>query len=464
MKENEKVRLLSITIENLKNVGYGKIDFPQSEVENGFSDLADVVGIYGQNGSGKTTVIQALSLFKRIATRQALWTDILNCINIETSLCSLVFRFAIQIDDKKFYSEYFCEISKLDDSEIQYGFTSEKLSLSKIDEKENVGRLNTVFEYSKNNDNSQPFNPKYLFESIVNNNQQKLVNCLLSKQIAFKEHKSFLFSQDFYSLLAELKDNELAKIIKTLCDYASYNLFTITNEHSGMISTNSIIPVAIKHKSNVGLAIGDIPIFQQVATVSDIKTYSLIKNVLTSINCVIKALIPDLSITIKEYGSELLKNGTEGIRYEVVSERDNKQIPIRYESEGIRKLLSVLNLIIVAYNNSSVCVAIDELDAGIFESLLGDLIKVFAESGKGQIVFTSHNLRPLEVLEKRNIVFTTSNKSNRYIFLKNIRKSNNLRDCYLRALLLGGQDEELATETDTVLIRRAFHKAGMING
>ena len=95
--------------------------------------------------------------------------------------------------------------------------------------------------------------------------------------------------------------------------------------------------------------------------------------------------------------------------------------------------------------------------------MLGDLLKVFMESGKGQLVFSSHNLRPLEVLGKQNIIFTTANPDNRYIQLKNIRPSNNLRDCYIRALAVGGQDEKLATETDTVTIRRALRKAGTLN-
>ena len=68
----------------------------------------------------------------------------------------------------------------------------------------------------------------------------------------------------------------------------------------------------------------------------------------------------------------------------------------RYESDGIRKIVSVLSLIIDAYNEQSCTIAIDELDAGVFEYLLGEVLQTFQESGKGQFIFTSHNLRPLE--------------------------------------------------------------------
>ena len=95
--------------------------------------------------------------------------------------------------------------------------------------------------------------------------------------------------------------------------------------------------------------------------------------------------------------------------------------------------------------------------------LLGDLLKVFEESGKGQLIFSSHNLRPLETLNKGDIFFTTSNPNNRYIQLKDTYPFTNLRDCYIRILNIGGQDEELATATDTTAIRRALRKAGAIN-
>ena len=42
-------------------------------------------------------------------------------------------------------------------------------------------------------------------------------------------------------------------------------------------------------------------------------------------------------------------------------------IPIRMESEGIIKIISILNALIHAYSNPSICIAIDELDSGIFE-------------------------------------------------------------------------------------------------
>lgn len=58
--------------------------------------------------------------------------------------------------------------------------------------------------------------------------------------------------------------------------------------------------------------------------------------------------------------------------------------------------MSILQLLIVVYNHPSVTVAVDELDGGVFEYLLGELLNIISEKGKGQLIFTSHNLRPLD--------------------------------------------------------------------
>ncbi|HBE87038.1 MAG TPA: hypothetical protein DDW53_19320 [Lachnoclostridium sp.] len=112
------------------------------------------------------------------------------------------------------------------------------------------------------------------------------------------------------------------------------------------------------------------------------------------------------------------------------------------------------------YNNASMCLIIDELDAGVYEYLLGELLSVFEKGAKGQLIFTSHNLRALEMINKSSIVFSTTNPSNRYIRLQNIKSNHNLRDMYLRSIVLGGQKEAIYEETDSVEIGRAFRRAG----
>ena len=92
--------------------------------------------------------------------------------------------------------------------------------------------------------------------------------------------------------------------------------------------------------------------------------------------------------------------------------------------------------------------------------MLGELLDIFGKSAKGQLIFTSHNLRALEMLDRNSIMFSTVNPNNRYIHMKNVKDSNNLRSLYIRSITLGGQEENIYDETDSLKIARAFRKAG----
>ena len=156
----------------------------------------------------------------------------------------------------------------------------------------------------------------------------------------------------------------------------------------------------------------------------------------------------------------MTKKGVEVLDVELISCKRGLEIPLRFESDGIRKMISCLQLIISAYNNPGITVAIDELDAGVFEYLLGELLIIMEETGQGQFIFTSHNLRPLEVINKKFLYFTTINPENRYIKLKYVRDKNNLRDTYFREIIFGGQDEELYNNTKRYRLAAALRKAG----
>lgn len=123
-----------------------------------------------------------------------------------------------------------------------------------------------------------------------------------------------------------------------------------------------------------------------------------------------------------------------------------------------------MHLLIGVYNRTSLTVAIDELDAGIFEYLLGEILHIVAEKGKGQLIFTSHNLRPLERLDRGYIAFTTTNPYNRYIRMTNVKGNNNLRDFYYRDIILGEQSEPVYDLTNNYDIALAFREAGELHG
>jgi AAA15 family ATPase/GTPase len=144
----------------------------------------------------------------------------------------------------------------------------------------------------------------------------------------------------------------------------------------------------------------------------------------------------------------------------LLSQRDdNPAIPLLFESEGIKKIISILSLLISVYNNPSTFLAVDELDAGVFEFLLGEILEIIEEKANGKLLFTSHNLRPLEMIKKESLIFTTTNPENRYTRLSGLQTNNNPRSVYLRSISLGGQKDPIYQETNHFKIARAFRKA-----
>ena len=60
------IRITEITLENFKSVKHGKIVFNCGKKFIPYGTQSDILGLYGQNGSGKTSLIEALSILKHL--------------------------------------------------------------------------------------------------------------------------------------------------------------------------------------------------------------------------------------------------------------------------------------------------------------------------------------------------------------------------------------------------------------
>ena len=78
-----------------------------------------------------------------------------------------------------------------------------------------------------------------------------------------------------------------------------------------------------------------------------------------------------MSIELRNIAEEPDEEGNKKIFVEVYSVRDKKEFLTRYESEGIKRIISLLNYLIALYNYPQICLVFDELVSGIFEYLLG---------------------------------------------------------------------------------------------
>ena len=360
MKNNAKnkvksiVRITEIRLHNFKNTVFGTITVPSR---------SNIVGIYGQNGSGKTAVVEALDVVQRLLTREGLRdVPIKDYIRQGENRCSIRVCFQVELEDEK-------------QKRIRYAVT-----------------YDVVFHRGENG-------------------SWKKEESMQLDKVAHEKHK--------------------ADIIDALLEFFFSNL-SVEKAPDPFV---------------------DIP---ETVSVPD---YHLLNHFFCIANAILSRMIPGLSLGIRHFEEKTDQNGEKRIRIEPLSERDGIVIPLHCESEGILNLVGLLFSLVRVYNDPSACLVVDNLDAGISEYLLGELVAAFGDFGKGQLIFTSHNLRPMEMLPNENIVLTTANPRNRYIRMQSDFVNRNTRDMYIRALTLGGQQERLNEESAAYELDDGFHSA-----
>lgn len=453
------VRLASLNILNIKNVRSGQIVLPMAFRKQLSYRHAEVLGLYGQNGSGKTAVIDTLYYLQGIMVGNTLEEELVDYIGINNNQAEITADFNIFAGSTIYEVSYRVILQR---KEKRAEIIRESLSCA-VNEGECRSNKTVFMDYQRS-DRDTIFSPKKRLNEVIEDNEENKTDLIVARKMAEKENCSYIFGESSRDIFCRNYENDFrhySETIKALFKFALKDLFVIRNSHSGVISANVLLPMAFRIEQNeIGMK-GDLAVPLTEPVILDEERKNILDTILEQVNMVLFTIIPGMKITVYDHGRQLTDSGENGYRVEIVSIRDNMlPIPIRMESEGIIKIISILNILIQAFGNYSVCLAVDELDAGIFEYMLGELLDIFNKSAKGQLIFTSHNLRPLEMLDKDSIMFSTVNPDRRYIRMKNVKASNNLRDMYLRGITLGGQDEIIYEETDSLKIARAFRKAG----
>lgn len=450
-----RVRIQSATIRHFRNVSFGEIRFPCNMASDIFSMKSDVLGIYGQNGSGKTTFIDVLEVLKCLLSGAPIKDHLENCISKGRNGSELSFEFSVEDDQGyKFRVVYSAQMG------LDYLNESVKSSVFQSGE---WSRMNPIME-TCSTDTKVLITPDTKKRELFGKKTQILDELRVTKRLCAKEHRSFLFSNEIFVLLQEGSGNTLwYHMLAALRHFAGASLFVVNNRGAGLSTMETELPVIYRKENSLGQL--KLPL-DQPAIIPAVD-FSIAREVISTINVVLREVIPGLEIELAPLGKEFTEQGGIGIQAQLVRTISNPetneaiQLPLKYESEGIKKIISILHLFICAYNSPGITLAIDELDSGIYEYLLGELLQIMQKSGLGQLIFTSHNLRPLEMLNSSSIIFTTTNPESRYVRASNIKPSNNLRLRYFRDITLGSDGEELYQETNSIEIAHAMRKMGI---
>lgn len=457
------VRLEAIEISDFKNVKYGKICFENTRKEYS----ASILGLYGQNGSGKTSLIEAMDLLKHLLMGKQIPSHFGDCINIDAENAHFSFQFKVSCWNNirtEYTVVYECSIRKDQDEttanmqqSVRYKTTvfDEVLSSSYKND-EDSERLTPVVDTRTNG----VFVPNTKRKLLVGGKKSTETNLLVAKNITMATSRSFIFSRELASVIREqCKVDVYLALYEALINFGNYELSVINISNSGLIAINAL-PLSFSYEANGQISAGSYMLRLNGVSVIPENFMTIVEKVVSSMNIVLRELVPGLMIEVRELGRQVLENGITACTVQLMSLKNSKAVPLQYESEGIKRIISVMNLLIGVYNQSSITVAIDELDSGVFEYLLGELLRIIAEKGKGQLIFTSHNLRPLETLDRGFVAFTTTNPENRYIRMVNVKPNNNLRDFYYRDIMLGEQDESVYEPTNNYDIALALREAG----
>lgn len=458
--DNALVRIMGIRITNLKNVSSGEISFTNDQENSN----ANMLGLFGQNGSGKTVLIDALEILKYVLSGKSVPNRYVDYISVDAEYAHLTFEFLIQFENKKIEAFYEFSLGKEQDpSDGSYRIRIFDEILKYLI----LSGKNTKIEELINTCNSSTFVPIEKKQLLTGNAKDVDVDLMVARKLTNIESRSFIFSDQLFEIIEKNSKNAkdkvqyeyYKKVIYQLADFGKYALFVINADTSGFISINTQ-PSSVQCSGVENGAVGTIMIPVEENVILPKEEFMYVSKTIENMNIVLQQLIPGLTISIKELGTQLMKNGTIGYEIQLMSCKNSKEISLKYESEGIKKIISVLPMLIAVHNQAAITVAIDNLDTNIFEYLFGELLRLISERGKGQLIFTSYNLRVLETVDKQFLAFTTTNPDHRYIRLKNAKRSNNVRDMYYREIMLGDESEELYEKTKNTEISLAFRVAG----
>lgn len=148
---------------------------------------------------------------------------------------------------------------------------------------------------------------------------------------------------------------------------------------------------------------------------------------------ILRCIDPTISdIQLSEKSDPLEKDSK---YYEIEIIRNNQEFNIRYESQGVKKIINLLVYLLDVFNGRTVLV--DELDLSIGTKAMIKIFNLFINSGlnkKGQLFITSHNILLLDLnlfhASQLNIFVKKSSLSTRIFSIDDFDIRTEKRDLY----------------------------------
>lgn len=336
---------------------------------------SNIKSIYGANGSGKSAIVHALNIYANLNRSFAYLLDNSNIvyldeiINKQTNEFKIAVTFFVyQNKSKKILGKYEHEII-ISKKEYRYFVKYEKImELSKANmPKDLLVVKNGVIKVNRINDSE-------FTDFITNQLFSRSTIDLFREYLSFKKNRieksnvlvPFVLLSDSLTILIEEQDSH------------DYYIYLKSKTAKQLFKLNENKP--------------DVLFSQHAYRIKD-------KDEEDFLNYIQKA-----EKFLKIFKSDLIKIDLERkisrneLYFELYFVYENYKVHLEFESAGIKKLLKLYS--ILRQVSLGRIVVIDEFDANINDAYLTAILQYFNNESQGQLIFTTHNISPMRVLNK----------------------------------------------------------------
>ena len=399
-----KVFMLSFKVNGVKNIEKEiEINFYNKTLKRFSPCGSNVKGIFGPNGIGKTSIIKGMDILRKISLNDNYLTNDFNLIildkiiNKKIEKANLEIEFLI-IDSNKKKSRYAHSITIAITSPKEIKILSENIKKKDPNTDQIVGEI--------------------LIENGIIKNDS-------------------LHEDDLKSEIVDITKNLLEK--RSIVNIVKPSVLKSIDLEKIRYFYRKLHIKIDREDSHLGYALMDNPLKDDIPFNDSVGNYDMIisKNNLQIFEDYLKRITKFLKIfkpNLRNIEYEK-KEGKEEYYINILFVYDDYKVNYEFESMGIKNLFSLFTYF-RALSEDEV-VVIDEIDTSIHDIYLNKLIEFFAVDGKGQLVFTAHNITLLQTLKKYKHSIDFINENMEVIsWIKNGNSSpfKSYKDGYIKGL------------------------------
>ena len=394
------------------------------------------ISIYGENGSGKTNIVELFKLLQQTTMSRA--TDIaMNKMPKEFWKIQEEMSDQLPIEIRQIFqlSYNLKEYRMLDEeeaTEIEYGFkinNKDGFYYVKFDDK----IIEEKLYYMAGKQRAYLFEIKKEDNKIIKNLNNNIFKNEKYNDELIEAIDKYWGKYTFLSLLSfetieknkDYIDNNISKNIMEVIDKI-WSMTVHVDKGALRIMPDGFIKVRKLNNIQKGIVKRD--------KLPEIKKYENVLNI----------FFTQAYADIKEVKYKIVEK-EDRIHYELYFNKmiggQIKSIPSKLESDGTRRILTQFDTLIGSLLGETVI--LDEIDNGIHDVLMKNIIMSIKDEITGQLIITTHNTLLLEILPKEYIyILSTDYNGNKTInsikeYGIKIQKNNNARDLYFKGVFGG---------------------------